>query len=126
MLFKLLYILNPIVFNRVWKRAKEVVAVFHSFGEYFINFFVVGIVVNKIKHIDPVASLANPLDSADPLLKSGWIPRQVHIDECPEGLKIETFAGCVSGHKKANSSITYGFLDIVALYTSPLPSEKES
>ena len=58
--------------------------------------------VNKVKHIDPVTSLTNPLDSADSLLKPRRIPRQVYINECPERLKIQTFAGGIRGHYKGN------------------------
>ena len=67
-------------------------------------------VVNKVKHIDPVASLTNPLDSADSLLKPRRIPRQVYINECPERLKIQTFAGGIRGRYKAGIWVWGSFL----------------
>src|ERR1039458_8204648 len=125
MLFKVLHILDPIVFDGVRMRAEEIVAIFHSFGQDPVYFFVVGVVVNKVKHIDPVTSLANPLNSANPLLKPRRIPRQVYIDECPERLKIQTFAGCIRGHNKADSPITHGLLYVITLDAPPLSSEEK-
>src|ERR1017187_1091003 len=126
MLFKSLNILNPIVLDRVWQRAEEIIAIPHSLGQDGVNLLVIGVVIDKVQHIDPIPSLADSFDSSDALFKPGGIPGQIHVNESPEGLQVQTFTCGIRSDNKPVLSITHCVLNVVALNTPPLATQEQS
>ncbi len=58
---------NPLVFNGVGEKTNEIKAIFHAFGELFIDRFIHRILIDQIGHIDDRASLAKVFNASNAL-----------------------------------------------------------
>src|SRR5437899_3284440 len=67
--------LDPIALNGVWQASKDIELVLQAPRYYLVDPFVLGVVINKIQHVDFRADLAEALDSPETLFQTGWIPR---------------------------------------------------
>ena len=71
--------------------------------------------VNEVQHVHGAAGLAEAFDAAEPLLKAGRVPGQVHVDEGAEGLEVQALAGGIGGDDQADAPLLDGLLDLLAL-----------
>ena len=72
---ELLGALDPITFNSVRQTSEDIELVLQAPRYYLVDPFVLGVVINKIQHVDLRADLAEALDSPETLFQTGWVPR---------------------------------------------------
>src|SRR5712692_7023648 len=82
--------------------------------------------VDEVEHVHPLPPLPEPLDPSDALLKPGWIPRQINIDQGTQRLQIQTLTRCVGSDHKADRALLDGPLDPLAFYALPFSVDVDS